>query len=418
MSEYKGCDRPRVELINSKNRGYRASYYLNKIGRRMNELVWPAGGRPRKTGIALYRFLRDNIPLLNACIWTWSRLSAAPGHFEIAGDIPEKEQAAALACLEAMSDRIYPDRFQHRAGLESWLPFLFTTLYTDGAFTGFLLVKRDFSGIDRFVPIDSALIELKQDRPGREFLYLGGGGREIKIDGKDFYYFGLNSDINNRLGRSMLGSIPFVAHIEQQLINDMQKSMHNAGYHRLHVKITPPERLAGEADETYIGRINSYFDDTVRMIKNCETDDNPVTWDNIQVEYIGPNNSRSDGSSWSLSHRAMVEEICAGTSLSPFMLGFNYGTTHNWAQFKYDLVMRQIVSVQRQVARLLEWIGNIELALNGFEYRCRYRFDNRLTCLATESAAIEQGKVDNILKLYQAGLLSREIARRKAGELV
>ncbi|MFH2048225.1 MAG: hypothetical protein ABIJ12_02175, partial [bacterium] len=29
----------------------------------------------------LYRFLTDNVPVINSCICTWARLSAAPGKF-------------------------------------------------------------------------------------------------------------------------------------------------------------------------------------------------------------------------------------------------------------------------------------------------------------------------------------------------
>jgi hypothetical protein len=114
----------------------------------------------------------------------------------------------------------------------------------------------------------------------------------------------------------------------------------------------------------------------------------------------------------------MVEEICAGTNLAPFMLGYSYGTTHNWAQFKYDLVMRQVTSVQRQIARFLEWVGNIELALKGTDCRCHYVFDNTLSYLASDRAEIEKSKVDNLLKLYSAGLISREEAAHKAGDLI
>ncbi|RKX26710.1 MAG: hypothetical protein DRP46_10585 [Candidatus Zixiibacteriota bacterium] len=114
----------------------------------------------------------------------------------------------------------------------------------------------------------------------------------------------------------------------------------------------------------------------------------------------------------------MVEEICAGTNLSPFMLGYSYGTTHNWAQFKYDLVMRQVISVQRQTARFLEWMGNIELALKGLDCRCRYHFDNAISYLASDRADIEKSKVDNLLKLYSAGLISKDDAAAKAGDLV
>ena len=145
----------------------------------------------------------------------------------------------------------------------------------------------------------------------------------------------------------------------------MRRSSHNAGFHRLHVKITPPEKLAGEADGAYVDRINGYFDSTVRMIRSCEVDDNPVTWDNVTIESIGPRSAQTVTNRWFMNHRSLVEEICAGTHLAPFLLGYSYGATTTWAAFKLDLVMRQVQSVQAEAAQLLKQIGDIELALRG-----------------------------------------------------
>lgn len=368
--------------------------------------------------INLCRFLRESIPLLNACIWTWSRLSSAPGRYEIVEPVADDSRRKALEYLEMMSLRVYPFQFHKMAGLESFLPLLFSTLYTDGAFAGFLIINSDTSGIERFQPIDSSLIGSASDRRHRRYLILQSDDGDRRIEGDDFYYFGLNSGIDSGLGRSILSAIPFVAYIEQQLIDDMRRAAHNAGYHRLHVQITPPEKMSGESDDAYVQRVNDYFDETVSMIRECKPEDNPVTWDNVKVDYIGPRNIQGVTHSWFLNHRAMVEEICAGTNLSPFMLGYSYGTTHNWAQFKYDLVMRQVTSVQRQTARFLEWMGNIELALKGVDCKCRYLFDNTLSYLASDRAEIEKGKVDNLLKLYTAGLVSREIAADRAGDLI
>jgi hypothetical protein len=345
-------------------------------------------------------------------------LSSAPGRFEIVDFDKNRNIEAAEKCLSKLCERIYPYKYHKKAGLESFFPLLFNALYTDGAFGGFLIIKPDASGVERFLPIDPGFIATAGNHPDKETLIFQTEDGEKKISGSDFYYFALDADINHGLGKSILSSIPFVAFVQQQLITDMQRTSHNAGYHRLHVKITPPEKMSGESDEAYVGRVNSYFDDTVSMIKNCEPEDNPVTWDNVQIDYVGPGHTRSVTNSWSMNYRAMIEEICAGTNLSPFMLGYNYGTTHNWAQFKYDLVMRQVVSVQRQAAKFLEWIGDVELALRGFNCRCCYRFDNRLSYRAVESAEIERTSVDNLIKLYSAGLVSKETAESKAGDLI
>ncbi len=392
-------------------------YFPGTGGRPSGKFDWSGNGfQSQRFRIDLYRFLRDNIPLLSACIWTWSRLASAPGRFEIIG-ASDPLRVKAENYLEKLALRLYPFSFHKMGGLESFLPLLFSSLFTDGAFAGFVIVDTGANGIEKFQPIDPAFIALDENLSSGGIVLQTDKG-DLRINDDDFYYLGLNTDIRHGLGKSILDSIPFVSYIEQQLIDDMRRTTHNAGYHRLHVKIIPPEKQSGESDDAYVGRINEYFDSTVSMIRECDLEDNPVTWDNVKIEYIGPDNARGGGNTWFFNHRAMVEEICSGANLAPFMLGYSYGTTHNWAQFKYDLVMRQVLSIQRQTARFLEWLGNIELALKGLDCQCRFIFDNALTYLASERAEIEKSKVENIIKLYSAGLMDKEAAQVAAKSLL
>jgi hypothetical protein len=240
----------------------------------------------------------------------------------------------------------------------------------------------------------------------------------LTLDRPDFYYLPFAASAAEPFGHSLLRPIPFVSYIEQQLVDDMRRASHNAGFHRLHVRITPPERLAGEADQAYIDRINAYFDATVRLVRECEVDDNPVTWDNVTLSYIGPDKSRDISNSWFMSHRAMIEEICAGTHLSPYLLGYSYGATTTWSAFKFDVVMRQVRSLQADIAAFLEWIARVDLALDGLDLPCRYLFDNSFAYQAKDSADITASRVDSLIKLLQAGLIDQETASRHAARLL
>jgi len=367
--------------------------------------------------IQLYRFLAETIPVVSACVSTWVRLSAAPGEFYIVGDDRGKTARAARERLDALSERIYHVSPRNPGSLVTFLTDIFTCLYRDGVFGGFLAVFKDGGGVDRFIPVDGGRLAIEEES-GRPRLYLSLDSGAAALERDDFYYIPLNSDLSRPLGRSVLQAVPFVAYIEQQLVDDMRRASHNAGYHRLHVKVTPPDRLAGESDQAYIDRINGYFDSTVSMIKSCQVDENPVTWDNVAIEHIGPGNVRTVTNSWFLNHRGMIEEICAGTNLAPFLLGYSFGATSTWSSFKFDLVMRTVKSVQAQVASFLEWIGNVELALAGYDLQCRFRFDNSFAYQAAELAGVESTRVDSLLKLYREGLIDRETAREKAGALI
>ncbi len=367
--------------------------------------------------IGLYRFLTENIPIISACVSTWVRLSAAPGRFTIVEDADDKKRGDALERLEHLSDGLSGSGSISGGSLVTLATDLFASLYRDGVFGGFLTVKSDGGGVDKFIPVDSSNLAMRTV-DGRAKLVLEGATRDLDLERPDFYYVPLNSDISKPLGRSILQAVPFVAYIERQLVDDMRRSSHNSGYHRLHVKVTPPERISGESDQAYVDRVNSYFDSTVSMIKSCQVDENPVTWDNIAIEYIGPDNVRTVTSGWFLNHRSMIEEICAGTNLAPFLLGYSYGATTSWSSFKFDLVMRQVKSVQAQMASFLEWVGNIDLALGGYDLTCRWQFDNTFAYQATQQAEIESSRVDDILKLYNAGLIDKQTARSRVGDLL
>ena len=377
----------------------------------------PADVRSGRYRTMLYRFLADNIPIVDACIWTWSRLAAAPGEFRIIDSKNERLAKQGRERLQQLSEELYLDSSGRPAGLPGFMVNLFTCLFRDGMFGGFLTVSRDASGVDKFVPVDSADISWN-GQEGKSGLVLEHDGGSLALARPDFYHLALNAGVDSPLGRSVLQTVPFVSYIEQQLVDDMRRTSHNSGYHRLHVKIAPPERLAGEAEQAYVDRINSYFDSTVSMIKTCDVDDNPVTWDNVNIEYIGPQHARAVTNNWFVNHRAMVEEICAGTHLAPFLLGYSYGATTTWSAFKFDVVMRQVRSVQAEAAQLLEWIGNVDLALSGLDMRCRFVFDNSFAYQATDESNMRAREVDSVLKLYQAGLLDEETARDKAGRLV
>jgi hypothetical protein len=365
----------------------------------------------------LYRFLSDNIPVVNSCLWTWSRLAAAPGEFKLTGIDNDRQIEQARSRLEELSRRIYWDGAGQSAGLPAFLVDLFRSLFRDGIFGGFVTVRTDGSGVQHFVPVDSIDIALA-DESGRLRLVLETDSRTVDLLRPDFRHLSLNAGVDAPLGQSVLQAVPFVSYIEQQLIDDMRRTSHNAGFHRLHVKIAAPERMAGESDSAYTDRINGYFDSTVSMIRSCEVDDNPVTWDNVAIDYIGPQPGRGGTNHWFYHHRAMVEEICAGTHLAPFLLGYSYGDTTAWSAFKFDVVMRQVRSVQAEAAQLLEWIGDIDLALAGIDGQCRFVFDNNFAYQASDRAAVQAQQADSILKLYQAGLIDDETARAKAGELL
>ena len=363
--------------------------------------------------IKLYRFLRDNIPVLNSAIWTWTRICASPSYFELKGSNDPKLLDNGSEVLKNLDRRIYQHSFQKFGGTDALLAQFFGSLFTDGAVCGEVVLTPSRDRLDKFYFIDPATVRFKLKNDSTWELYQEVDGIQVKLNPDSTFYLGLDQDPDDPRGKSILGSIPFVARVEQRLLEDMQKTMHNAGYYRLHVKIKPPERSSGESDEAYILRANNYFEDTVEMMKKLAPEDNPITWNDVQIEYIGPSGHISSSTYWYINHKALVEDICAGVHLDPFMLGYSYGPTTSWAQFKYELILRNVISIQRLAKRFMEWIRNIELALWGIPLECEHHFDNRKFFGMLEQRQAEKIHLENIIQKKEAGFITDDQAKRE-----
>ncbi len=375
--------------------------------------------RDSRFQVRLYRFMAESIPLVNSVIWTWSRLAAAPGEFRFFRNTKPVDDPAADSVLENLYKRINLTNLGHGGRNIDLLQPFFQSLFVDGAVIGIMELEDDLSGVTSFRFFDQARCDIKISPAGEVSVIEYTESGERTFSGPGLFFYALNADLSNPHGRSILKAVPFISYVEQQLVDDMRRTMHNSGYHRLHVKIAPPERREGETDDAYVTRVNSYFDNTVSMIRDIDPEDNPVTWEDITIEHIGPKNQGGARSNnWYLSHRAMVEEICSGTHLAPFLLGYSYNATTNWAQFKYDMVMRQVCSVQNAAVNFLTWLANIELSLKGFTLTADWQFDNKVSALAREQTDIKKTEAGYIIDLYTAGLIDRETATDRAARLV
>ena len=97
---------PGVQRLATKARPAAKSPYqtMERIGAMLK--MSTAEVRSGRYRTMLYRFLCDNIPVVNSCIWTWSRLAAAPGAFRIEASGSDHLVERAQQRLEALTRRI------------------------------------------------------------------------------------------------------------------------------------------------------------------------------------------------------------------------------------------------------------------------------------------------------------------------
>ncbi len=359
--------------------------------------------------ITLYRFLRERIPVVNGAVWTWVRLCSSPIEFFSEGTKQADKSGQLGSAVDDLNNRLSPNPYQKSGGLDRLSDLFFSSLFVDGAFAGNIEIGSD-GKIAGFTPCDIRNLTFEYE-DGWKIYHESESGRTL-MDPSTFIYIPLDDEVADPRGRSILQSVGFVSQVEQKLMDDMRKTQEKSGYNRLHVLIKKPERRLGESEANFLERANNYFDDTVGLFSDIKPADSVVTWDDIEIKTVGLSTGGGTGSnSWYLSHRAVVEDICAGVHLDPFMLGYSYGTTRSWARFKFELLLRQVVSVQKQAVRFFEWLINSHLALSGVRLKAAARFNNDRIHGALERYESENEGSKRILDLFQAGLISKEEAR-------
>jgi len=376
------------------------------------ELKLPSGyGYRRQDRISLYRFLAENIPVLNGSIWLWTRLCSAPVEFRF----DSLADSAAKKLISRVDKMLTPFSYQKSGGIETIVNMYFRSLFMDGCFGGEVILTPQRDSIAEFYPCDNRLLSFEREKAGWRIFYEADAGR-IKLDPGSFYYAGLDATTHDPRGSSLLASIGFISHLEQKLIHDMSQSLEKAGYQRIQVALTKPEKMPTESDNAYIERANRYFDSTVDMMKSLNPADSAVTWDDVRINTINPSGTGA-ASSWYLYHRSLVEDICAGVHLDPFMLGYSFGTTQTWARFKFELMMRQIIAVQEKAKSFLKWLIGLEMALRGLPGDVEIIFDNRRVFGSLERFKAESIMAESIVSQYQAGLLDKVQARERLDKI-
>lgn len=358
-----------------------------------------------------YRELRDTVPDVSAGIWAWVRLCTTAQHFSI-DDGNEVQQIDARHILRSLDRRILTYQHEHEKGVNALVQHFFLSVFTYGAFAGEVVVNHDRNEIESFIVIDPATIRFQMQTGTRELLpcQILDDGTLVRLNPSSFFYYGLDTDGLNPYGRSPLSSLSVMVNIQDQLINDMASAQHNAGYPTIHFKMKKPEREKGENLTGYNNRIKSEIEQIRTEVEAKKTETNLITYDNLEVSYIGP---KGNNFQWSESIQAISEQVISALHLAPFMIGRNWGTTESWGSAQYQLLTNNARTVQEGAKRLAEWLRNLELALHGSPCCVTHQFTPHHHLDAADRAKALQFNSDAIINLLEKGLINEDTAKKK-----
>jgi hypothetical protein len=355
-----------------------------------------------------YRYLRDNIPLISASVWAWVRLCFTPQHYLIIGQESEKKKAEVI--IEQFGKRVF-EGISRKDGIKSLLEIFFLEIFTTGRFAGEIVPLASGKGISYFHTIDP--FDITWERNGKWIPYIEKEGKKVSLDNGRFFYYGLGADIKNPAGVSPISAIPFVSEIEQKMLEDMSLFSHNAGVPRLHIKISPPEPMKGENEVNYAKRVNSYFDETVEKFKYLDPDDNIFTWSDVEISMVG--SSGGDPFTWRLNREQVIEDVITGMRLFPWVVGRTHGTTKNWVQAQFNLLMQEVDSIQEEAKSFADWLRNTELQMAGINAKANHIFLPNQDPFILDKAKSEAILFDTVDKKVKRGYISKDDGAKELG---
>ncbi len=370
-----------------------------------NEFIWTGTNRAE-----FYRYLRDHVPIISSAVWAWVHLCATPQSYTLTGSEDEKRKADAI--LSALDKRMLENPLVRRGGIAHVTEQFFLELFTTGRFCGEIIPLPDGKGIDYFHTIDADLIQWERDGKWKAYLE-DDKGKRTYLNPARFFYASLGSDIHNPRGIEPLASIPFVAQIQEAMLSDMARSARMAGTPRLQIKVTPPKAYQHETDKEYQARANRYFDDTVSQFRKLDPDDNIFTWDDVEITLIGGDTNRNF--TWRLNREQVIEDVITGLRLYPWVLGRSHGTTKNWVEAQFNLLMQIVDSVQNLGKSLGNFLRNTELSMQGNLCKSEHVFEPNQDPFQLSRMQARNIEFDTIDKKVKRGYISKDDGARELG---
>ncbi|MCX8066001.1 MAG: hypothetical protein N3G21_12665 [Candidatus Hydrogenedentes bacterium] len=353
--------------------------------------------------LEVYRRLRDNVPDLADAVWTWKKLCETGFNIGFDSGVSEADKDRVRRVIAELDDRVNG----RDGGMVELLDILYASLFTYGSAGLEIVFEPEMSFIYDVVPVDVWTIRFvwEEDRWQAYQVHADGA---VRLPAERFLYFALDRDGTNPYGRSILRSLPGVVRIQQRLMEDMARAMHNAGWARMHIQYKPEERASGESEEEYNQRMEAYLEELRNELSCLSVDQNLITFDNIDVNVV---QGSQRFPAYYETQRAIEEQIITGTHLMPILLGRNYGTTETYGTVQYEIINRQVDAINLKIARGLERIYNLELSLAGINVKVRVIPKSNRSSEVLKQAYAEANRFNLLLKMFELGVLSKEELR-------
>ena len=306
--------------------------------------------------IALYRAIREGVPILDAAIWKLVRLCGGVG--------VRCADPKAQAGLEAFFRTV--DTGWGQRGIQSFLDRYLDDLFTCGHGLGEIVLTPDGTEIAALLCADPEQVEVKiGDSPLDFTLCRAGLGEERALPYQELLLFTPFQPTGDApCGVSLLRSMPFLAGILLKIFQATGQNWERAGNLRFAVVCKPGEGEEAFAQER-CGLLAREWSAAMQAGREGSVRDFVAVGD-VDIKVIGADGPILDSQA---PVRQILEQLVARTGIPPFMLGLSWSSTERMSAQQADLLTTEITAIRRAVEPALCRTAELWLRLHGFDGR-------------------------------------------------
>lgn len=311
---------------------------------------------PLRSGeIALYRSIREAVPILDAAIWKLVRLC---GGVQIRCGDPRAQQGLSRFLASV-------DTGRGQQGIQSFLDQYLDCMITCGQGVGEMVLDPQGKSIAAVLCADPALVEIREGDSPLDFRLCvrENGGEPKELLWQQLLLFTpFQPEAEHPYGVSMLRSMPFLTGILLKIYQALGQNWERVGNLRFAVVCKPDENSPLSAQERG-EQVASQWSQAMQSSRQCAVRDFVAVGD-VDIKVIGADNQILDSE---VPVRQILEQLVAKTGIPPFLLGLSWSSTERMSAQQADLLTSEITAIRRSLEPMLRRICRLWLRLGGYD---------------------------------------------------
>lgn len=302
--------------------------------------------------MALYKSLREAIPIIDAAIYKIIRLM---GSFEV---ICESEKATEQLKEFLQSVNVNSTR----QGIDAFISTFLEQLLTYGTAVGEMIT--DGSSITHLYNAELDSVSLCRGSSPLEIILKtdNGLGSFTPVPYPCLVLYSVHNPEPGKIyGTSILKSLPFVSDVLLKIYNTIGINWERVGNVRFAVTYKPTDDAI---DKAYAKeRAMLVAEEWSKAMDDTSSVKDFISIGDVSIRAIGADNQVLDSE---IPVRQMLEQIVAKLGIPPFLLGLSWSTTERMSHQQADILTSEIDFYRREVTPTIRKICDMWLRLNGY----------------------------------------------------